>query len=27
LGMVLYGESQEYVFLGRDMMRFKEYRE
>ena len=25
LGMVLYGESQEYVFLGRDMMRSKEY--
>jgi cell division protease FtsH len=27
LGMVLYGESQEYVFLGRDMMRSKEYSE
>ena len=25
LGMVLYGESQEYVFFGRDMMRSKEY--
>jgi cell division protease FtsH len=25
--MVLYGESQEYVFLGRDMMRSKEYSE
>lgn len=27
LGMVQYGESQEYVFLGRDMMRSKEYSE
>jgi len=27
LGMVLYGESQEYVFLGRDMMRSKDYSE
>jgi len=27
LGMVLYGDSQEYVFLGRDMMRGKEYSE
>jgi cell division protease FtsH len=27
LGHVLYGESQEYVFLGRDMMRTKEYSE
>ena len=27
LGMVLYGDSQEYVFLGRDMMRSKEYSE
>jgi cell division protease FtsH len=27
LGHVLYGESQEYVFLGRDMMRAKEYSE
>ena len=27
LGKVLYGESQEYVFLGRDMMRTKEYSE
>jgi cell division protease FtsH len=27
LGMVLYGESNEYVFLGRDMMRSKEYSE
>ena len=27
LGMVLYGEAQEYVFLGRDMMRGKEYSE
>jgi len=27
LGHVLYGESQEYVFLGRDMMRGKEYSE
>ena len=27
LGNVLYGESQEYVFLGRDMMRTKEYSE
>jgi cell division protease FtsH len=27
LGNVLYGESQEYVFLGRDMMRGKEYSE
>ncbi len=27
LGMVLYGESQEYVFLGRDMMRSKTYSE
>ena len=27
LGMVLYGEAQEYVFLGRDMMRSKEYSE
>lgn len=25
LGHVLYGESQEYVFLGRDMMRSKDY--
>jgi cell division protease FtsH len=27
LGMVLYGDSPEYVFLGRDMMRSKEYSE
>ena len=27
LGMVMYGEAQEYVFLGRDMMRSKEYSE
>jgi cell division protease FtsH len=27
LGMVLYGEASEYVFLGRDMMRAKEYSE
>jgi cell division protease FtsH len=27
LGNVLYGEAQEYVFLGRDMMRGKEYSE
>jgi cell division protease FtsH len=27
LGMVLYGEAREYVFLGRDMMRGKEYSE
>jgi cell division protease FtsH len=27
LGNVLYGESQEFVFLGRDMMRSKEYSE
>ena len=27
LGMVLYGDSQEYVFLGRDMMRSKDYSE
>jgi len=27
LGNVLYGEAQEYVFLGRDMMRSKEYSE
>ena len=27
LGNVLYGEAQEYVFLGRDMMRAKEYSE
>jgi cell division protease FtsH len=27
LGMVLYGEANEYVFLGRDMMRAKEYSE
>jgi cell division protease FtsH len=27
LGMVLYGEAQEYVFLGRDMMRSKDYSE
>jgi len=27
LGHVLYGEAQEYVFLGRDMMRTKEYSE
>jgi len=27
LGMVLYGESQEYIFLGRDMMRSKDYSE
>jgi cell division protease FtsH len=27
LGMVLYGELNEYVFLGRDMMRSKEYSE
>jgi len=27
LGNVLYGDSQEYVFLGRDMMRAKEYSE
>ena len=27
LGMVLYGESNEFVFLGRDMMRSKEYSE
>ena len=27
LGNVLYGESQEYVFLGRDMMRAKDYSE
>ncbi len=27
LGNVLYGEAQEYVFLGRDMMRTKEYSE
>src|SRR6266850_3960988 len=27
LGHVLYGESQEYVFLGRDMMRTKDYSE
>jgi cell division protease FtsH len=27
LGMVLYGEASEYVFLGRDMMRTKEYSE
>jgi cell division protease FtsH len=27
LGHVLYGESQEYVFLGRDMMRAKDYSE
>jgi cell division protease FtsH len=27
LGNVLYGESQEYVFLGRDMIRGKEYSE
>ena len=27
LGHVLYGDSQEYVFLGRDMMRSKEYSE
>jgi cell division protease FtsH len=27
LGMVQYGEAQEYVFLGRDMMRSKEYSE
>jgi cell division protease FtsH len=27
LGNVLYGESSEYVFLGRDMMRAKEYSE
>jgi cell division protease FtsH len=27
LGNVLYGESQEYVFLGRDMMRSKDYSE
>ena len=27
LGNVLYGESQEYVFLGRDMMRTKDYSE
>ncbi|MEI7809886.1 MAG: ATP-dependent zinc metalloprotease FtsH, partial [Verrucomicrobiota bacterium] len=27
LGMVLYGEANEYVFLGRDMMRGKEYSE
>ena len=27
LGMVQYGDSQEYVFLGRDMMRSKEYSE
>ena len=27
LGMVLYGDANEYVFLGRDMMRSKEYSE
>jgi cell division protease FtsH len=27
LGTVLYGEAQEYVFLGRDMMRTKDYSE
>jgi cell division protease FtsH len=27
LGNVLYGDSQEYVFLGRDMMRTKDYSE
>ena len=27
LGHVLYGEAQEYVFLGRDMMRSKDYSE
>jgi cell division protease FtsH len=27
LGNVLYGEAQEYVFLGRDMMRSKDYSE
>jgi hypothetical protein len=27
LGNVLYGEAQEYVFLGRDMMRTKDYSE
>ena len=27
MGMVLYGEANEYVFLGRDMMRGKEYSE
>jgi cell division protease FtsH len=27
LGKVLYGEAQEYVFLGRDMMRTKDYSE
>jgi cell division protease FtsH len=27
LGMVLYGDASEYVFLGRDMMRAKEYSE
>jgi cell division protease FtsH len=27
LGMVQYGDAQEYVFLGRDMMRSKEYSE
>lgn len=27
LGMVQYGEAQEYVFLGRDMMRSKDYSE
>ena len=27
VGMVMYGEAQEYVFLGRDMMRSKEYSE
>ena len=27
LGMVLYGEANEFVFLGRDMMRSKEYSE
>lgn len=27
LGNVMYGESQEYVFLGRDMMRTKDYSE
>ena len=27
LGMVLYGDAQEYVFLGRDMMRSKEFSE
>jgi cell division protease FtsH len=27
LGMIQYGDSQEYVFLGRDMMRSKDYSE